>query len=160
MRDVTALSFEPESEEDEEERWFDRPPVVTETGWSGWLPRHPRSAAVARAALRAFLACRPDGGLYVETGELVVSELVANAVLHGGTAETDKLVNVRFDLAPGLLHIEVHDASEALPQPRTVGLEAESGRGLWLVEQLALEWGCGPRDGIGKRVWAACGPQG
>ncbi|GAA1989313.1 ATP-binding protein [Kitasatospora viridis] len=70
----------------------------------------------------------------------------------------DKLVLVQFELVPGLLRIEVHDASDALPVAGRSGAEDESGRGLLLVERLALEWGCGPRQGVGKRVWAVCGP--
>jgi anti-sigma regulatory factor (Ser/Thr protein kinase) len=113
---------------------------------------------VARAVLRTFLSHLADGELYVAASELVLSELVTNAILHGRTAESDKKICVRFKGLPGLLRVEVHDASSTLPTMSTARLDDESGRGLALVELLALRWGCGPRDGVGKQVWAEIGP--
>ncbi|MCC9310912.1 ATP-binding protein, partial [Kitasatospora sp. RB6PN24] len=71
----------------------------------------------------------------------------------------DKLVHVKLAWTHGLLRVEVHDAaSDKLPAPVSAGVEDECGRGLLLVERLAREWGCGPRQGIGKMVWATIGP--
>lgn len=128
--------------------------------YSGWLPRRGRSAGMARRLLRDFLADQLDGELFVEAGELVVSELVTNAVRHARTPP-GRLLLVRFVLRAERLRIEVHDASSGRPAPRAVGLGDESGRGLWLVKQLSLAWGCCPRaGGIGKACWALIGPSG
>ncbi|MFE9421717.1 hypothetical protein ACFYNO_02005 [Kitasatospora sp. NPDC006697] len=50
--------------------------------------------------------------------------------------------------------ISVENAGAGQPVARQVGGEAEAGRGLMLVAALAVEWGVGEREGIGKRVWA------
>ncbi|MFI5755462.1 ATP-binding protein [Streptomyces sp. NPDC051569] len=85
----------------------------------------------------------------------VVAELAANAVLHGHVAGRD------FRLALGLseggtLRVEVADTrGEAMPQVgRGSGPEAETGRGLLLVEAMADRWGVAARQGPGKTVWA------
>ncbi len=124
-----------------------------------WLPRHRKSAGVARLLLREFLAGLDDGELYVDVGELLLSELVTNALVHARVSP-GRLIAVRFVVAVGRLRIEVHDASCERPEVRPVaGGEAESGRGLLLVESLAMAWGCCPRPGgVGKFMWAHVGP--
>ncbi|MFD7905568.1 ATP-binding protein [Kitasatospora sp. NPDC059747] len=130
------------------------------TGHSGrsqaWLSRHQKSVGAARSLLREFLADVDDGQLFLRSGELVLSELVNNALQHARVP--GRLIFVRFDMEPGLLCIEVHDASRRLPKMRTAGSEDESGRGLRLVDQLAKEWGVLPREGVGKSVWALVAP--
>ncbi len=82
--------------------------------------------------------------------EMVVAELVANAVRHAGT---------RFDLVMSRsvrnLNVAVRDRC---PEPaRLVGPDSEAaphGRGLILVEALATHWGCTPTVD-GKVTWAA-----
>lgn len=69
-----------------------------------------------------------------------------------------RLILVRFTLCAAELRIEVHDAGEGLPAAPTTAEppdhDAESGRGLFLVEHLSHRWGCLPRpDGVGKSVW-------
>lgn len=78
---------------------------------------------------------------------LLLSEVVANAVTH---ARTDVEVSVR--LLRGVIRIEVGDASPESARPREVNPDAESGRGLHLVEQLASSWG-EERTEHGKVVW-------
>lgn len=132
------------------------PAVAGECAW--WLPRRRRSAGVARGLLRGFLAELDGGGLYEGDGELVLSELVGNAVRHA-RVPADRLLLVRFELRPGQLRLEVHDAGRVRPVVREVGPEEECGRGLWLVKQLSLAWGCCPRaGGVGQAVWALVGP--
>lgn len=114
---------------------------------------------MARRLLREFLAQVEGGDLCVDSAELVLSELVGNAVQHARTPP-GRLIFVRFELAHGLLRIEVHDADGERPRVRTGGWEAECGRGLWLVDRLSVEWGCCPRaGGIGKALWAVLGPE-
>jgi hypothetical protein len=51
--------------------------------------------------------------------------------------------------------VQVWDANERLPVRETVPLDAETGRGLLLVESLADEWGSyTPEASSGKVVWA------
>ncbi|MFC9328208.1 ATP-binding protein [Kitasatospora sp. NPDC057015] len=71
--------------------------------------------------------------------ELVVTELVTNAIRHGEGPEVH--IHLRLH-RPGILVVEVHDRSRAHPDgPPSVGDEQESGRGLHIVDALALRWG-------------------
>ncbi|MFJ3789165.1 ATP-binding protein [Kitasatospora sp. NPDC090091] len=118
-----------------------------------WLPRHQRSPRTARQQLRDFLRPHPSGEPLLDTGELLVSELVTNAVQHTRTPR-GRLIQVRFSLSDDLLRIEVHDADSEKPVPRPTAATDECGRGLLLVRELATQWGCCPRvGGIGKFVW-------
>lgn len=78
---------------------------------------------------------------------LVVSELVTNAILHGGAAE-----QLRLRRTARRVVIEVFDNGQRMPHPRAADLKAESGRGLHLVARLADRWGARPVRG-GKAVW-------
>ena len=97
--------------------------------------------------------------------ELVVSELVTNAqrVSAGLTWSIywgqwrPGVPSVRLWLCADRQRvlIQVWDADERMPEPQSVDLEAESGRGLLLVETLCAEWGAYvPEDGGGKVTWA------
>ncbi|MFF1903494.1 ATP-binding protein [Kitasatospora sp. NPDC058218] len=113
---------------------------------------------IARLDLRAFLAGLAGGERFTDVGELLLTELVANAVDHAHVP-SDRLIQTRFLLADDSLRIEVHDASAVRPALRTPEEGDESGRGLWLVDQLSREWGCSPRpDAIGKVVWCLITP--
>jgi hypothetical protein len=79
---------------------------------------------------------------------LVLSELVSNAVLHAGDAQGATLV-----LYDDRIRVEVADPSTVAPAPSGYDVNAHTGRGLGLVEALALEWGVAHQDG-GKVVWA------
>ena len=86
-------------------------------------------------------------GPVVETVELLTSEVVTNAIVH--TASSPELV-VR--LGRDRVRIEVRDESRAVPVVRDADVEALSGRGMAIVQELAGAWGVEhvPR---GKRVW-------
>ncbi len=85
-----------------------------------------------------------------ETAALVVAELVANAITHGGP-------HIELDLtaAEGAIRIAVFDSAvtdlDIAPQPAS--LDRQHGRGLVMVERLVTRWG---RDDApnGKTVWA------
>ncbi len=81
-----------------------------------------------------------------ETAELVVSELVTNAVRYA-------IGPVRLRLLRGShLVCEVYDGSAALPRLGVTAVDAESGRGLQVVNYLAQRWGS-RRTKSGKVVW-------
>jgi anti-sigma regulatory factor (Ser/Thr protein kinase) len=92
----------------------------------------------------------------VHPAELVVSELVTNAVRH---ARTDLRVTVSRR-GTGL-YLAVRDGSTVLPplpgRPETAAgtRPEEYGYGLWLVDQIAYAWGAQPtHQRTGKVVWA------
>jgi sigma-B regulation protein RsbU (phosphoserine phosphatase) len=86
-----------------------------------------------------------------EPARLVASELVANACVHvGGTVE------LRLHRRLAGLRIEVKDTSARAAFAAHPGEEAESGRGLYVVQALATTWGTSV-GGDGKRVWAEMG---
>lgn len=84
---------------------------------------------------------------------LVVTELLTNALVHGGEP-----VAVHATTSGDVLRIEVHDSSHGTPHARTPGPEDPSGRGLMLVEGLADRWGV-ERSAQGKVVWAELATQ-
>jgi anti-sigma regulatory factor (Ser/Thr protein kinase) len=107
----------------------------------------PRAAAKARAevaaAIRAWdIPVDPDVAL------LLTSELVTNAVTHGGVPPVVLVITAG---ATGL-RIDVHDGSLDLPVLELAATEDESGRGLLLVTSLSAEWGF-YRTQAGKAVY-------
>ncbi|MGY5131868.1 ATP-binding protein [Streptomyces nigrescens] len=115
------------------------------------LPGDDRSAAHARAALRHHLQLWHISGELADSAELMLSELVTNAVQAQASAGPE--VGVRFAWADGRLRLEVRDASDELPVMNDAKEDEECGRGLVLVDALASGWGV-DRDGTGKTVWA------
>ncbi|SCF58774.1 ATP-binding protein [Streptomyces sp. Ncost-T10-10d] len=94
----------------------------------------------------------PYGSELSDDAAVIVSELAANAVLHGLVAGRD--FELRLVVLAGTLRIEVSDArGERGPEPQPNRPGAESGYGLHLVEALATSWGVKDR-GVGKTVWA------
>ncbi|WP_060882429.1 ATP-binding SpoIIE family protein phosphatase [Streptomyces caniscabiei] len=79
--------------------------------------------------------------------ELVVSELVTNAIRYGGAPIQLRLIRDRT------LICEVSDASSTSPHLRRARQFDEGGRGLLLVAQLTDRWGSRP-SGAGKTIWA------
>jgi len=95
----------------------------------------------------------------LETLELLISEVVTNAVLHSDSARPGGLVTVRVGVGDGLIHIEVIDDGSATSVPviRTTNDDSLSGRGLSWVDRLACAWGTGRDDEEGGAVWFRLG---
>ena len=98
-----------------------------------------------------------------DTVELVVSELVTNAIRVStgpdGRPKYDAktgLPRVGMRLSSDQVHvrIEVWDQDACIPVTKAAGPDDESGRGLMLVEALCEQWGCNTSPGWdGKVVW-------
>ncbi|MDQ2796988.1 MAG: ATP-binding protein [Actinomycetota bacterium] len=87
----------------------------------------------------------------IEDAELLVSELVSNAVRYGRPA-----IMVIITLEPPLVGVSVRDEGEMIPSasPTSVPTSAVSGRGLVIVDRLSSAWGVTPADPPpGKTVW-------
>jgi anti-sigma regulatory factor (Ser/Thr protein kinase) len=99
----------------------------------------------------------------MDTAELIVSELVTNAVKMTGAhdpepkrsdAKGHHLIGVQVRMADRSLYVEVWDPGSGSPIVPEQSLDAEGGRGLFLVETLSKRWDVfWPRSG-GKVVWA------
>jgi serine/threonine-protein kinase RsbW len=129
--------------------------VVVET-WT----RHPRAVGQARTSLRRELDSWQLDGL-AEAAELVLSELLTNAVRHARVPR-GRHIETRYERLPAGVRIEVHDADDTVPVRRQPRPDEESGRGLAVVDALTgTRWGVSGRQGPGKLVWAVVGePQG
>jgi anti-sigma regulatory factor (Ser/Thr protein kinase) len=110
------------------------------------LDRDPAQVGRARAAVREQLH---GWGLarLADPAELMVSELVTNAVRHSH----GRPVELRLVRGDTLL-CEVEDDDHELPTLLSAGPTDESGRGLRVVSALAREWGT-TRTPAGKTVW-------
>ncbi|WP_413094600.1 SpoIIE family protein phosphatase [Streptomyces nitrosporeus] len=109
------------------------------------LPRELRSVARARELARDRLLAWDLGGL-VDTTELLVSELVTNALRYGEGEIRLRLLRDRT------LVCEVWDAGLVQPRRRRARDTDEGGRGLQLVGLLSAAWGS-RRTPRGKTVW-------
>ncbi|MGC9495774.1 SpoIIE family protein phosphatase [Streptomyces sp. WG7] len=111
------------------------------------IDHHPAEAGRARAAVREQLHDWALPANVADTAELMVSELVTNALRHAHT----RPVELRLVRADTLL-CEVDDDDHELPALRGAGPDDETGRGLRVVSTLAREWGAS-RTKAGKTVW-------
>lgn len=119
-----------------------------------WPPA-PLSVGRARKFLAHHLAAWGLPQL-TEDAELIVSELVSNAVVHAHPPY-GSLVATRLERLKHGVRIEVHDAGGTWPVRQEVSADAPTGRGLALVDALTEgHWGFSDRDGPGKVVWAIC----
>ena len=138
------------------------------TGWAlrSYLELAALPGAVPCARLHAKQVLR-EWGLknLAETVELVVSEIVTNAVRASGGLDSDRRSRTPASGIPTVrlwlyvdkqqILVQVWDGNQRRPEPRRPGLEAENGRGLLLVEALSREWGSFvPNGWRGKVVWA------
>jgi anti-sigma regulatory factor (Ser/Thr protein kinase) len=99
-----------------------------------------------------------------QAAELVVSELVTNAVLASEALRDSRpdtpVVQLWLSAKDERILIQVWDASEQMPQRRKPDSEADGGRGLTIVT--AFSTSCGAYElegGAGKIVWAIVGPE-
>ena len=105
------------------------------------------TASIGTARRATARACEAWGYPRTSETELVVSELVANAVMHG----RGSILLTLMDTGDGL-RIEVEDGNPVPPTPLEVHPARVGGYGMHIVARLA-DWGWRP-SGAGKVVWA------
>ncbi|MDH6123287.1 ATP-binding protein [Kitasatospora sp. GP82] len=98
------------------------------------FPPQPRNVGRARLLTGTALAAWGAGAL-ADTAQLVVSELVTNAVRYGRGA-----ISITLALTDTALQISVADFGRELPQVREAGEEDSTGRGLTIVTTLCEQW--------------------
>ncbi|WP_404867790.1 SpoIIE family protein phosphatase [Kitasatospora griseola] len=145
---VLSASLGPDAPSDDVALLLARTRALHEQDVADWeLRRDPAEVARARKLAAAALA---EWGLEEAAfvTELVVSELVTNAVRYGQPPIGLRLIRDR-----GTLICEVSDGSSTAPHLRRARTFDEGGRGLLLVAQLCRNWGTRhtPR---GKTIWA------
>jgi DNA-binding NarL/FixJ family response regulator len=109
------------------------------------LPTDPRAVGTARRWVRELLA--PSATEELDVIELLVSELVTNAIVHASSAP-----RVEVELGRDRIRVAVHDADPTPPARRVPDVGRIGGRGLLLLDELASRWGSEPSGG-GKVVW-------
>jgi Histidine kinase-like ATPase domain len=126
----------------------------------------PGSVRSARLHTKSILRRWRLGGL-ADTAELVVSEIITNAVRAStpivpqppetGQAAGAQLLRFWLTSDQRSVLIQVWDSDHHRPVRKDVGPDAEAGRGLLLIETLSTQWGWyAPEEQGGKVVWAVC----
>lgn len=110
----------------------------------------PRMLPEMRAWAARCLADLGDG--HRDDVLLAATELVANAYVHGGGA---RHIQLWRGVSPCAVRIEVVDVSVEQPRARRSEIEDPRGRGLLVVDGVAVQWGVRrEHEGGGKIVWA------
>lgn len=116
------------------------------------VSKHKRNVPGARTRIGKTLADWGVSGTLADDVTLSADELLSNAIRH--CRVTFAQVEVSVSIQDGALLLEVSDPdADKIPQLRNPTSEEESGRGLYLVSQLADAWGHRHRK-HGKCVWA------
>jgi anti-sigma regulatory factor (Ser/Thr protein kinase) len=112
------------------------------------LPFAPEAVRRARSFVRECAPGMSPGA--IANAELLVSEIVTNAVLHGAPD-----LGVTVAVEHGEMTVRVADGDSRVPTRRDQArADATSGRGLRLVEALSVAWGVEVAPaGRGKTVW-------
>jgi anti-sigma regulatory factor (Ser/Thr protein kinase) len=117
--------------------------------------RDPMLVAMARHWLADYLGLW-EVTVPAQTAELLVSELVTNAIRHGGGSPTVKISIRSASLEVGVTDDDLSHLPDPANHRGVLGLPldptAVGGRGLAIVDGLASEWGTAATDN-GKHVW-------
>jgi anti-sigma regulatory factor (Ser/Thr protein kinase) len=136
--------------------WWDTPAVTSRA-----LSARPEEARTARYFVRELLTCW-GLELLADDAEMIIDELVVNAVLHGTRAGLIRnnpgagrtVLRLCMLRRAGEVMLAVIDPGNETPMPRQPDWGRESGRGLQIVAALSHVWGWSPIAGHGKAVWA------
>jgi len=113
------------------------------------VPGDARAAGVARRAVTSSKAGLPE--IIRHRVALLLSELVTNAVQHGGGPH--ELIEVRLVSTSKRVRVEVHDSGNGGSMTRGRLEEDHGGYGLLLVDHLADSWGREHTDHGGTVAW-------
>jgi len=114
------------------------------------IPGRPEHVFRTRAFIARTLTRQPD--VDTDAATLLTSELVTNAIQHTDSGSPGGTVTVVAIAVPGGVLIEVTDDGSAGTPVVKSDLYAAEGHGLYLVQQLAAQWGY-LRDPAGTTVW-------
>lgn len=119
------------------------------------LPAVSSGVSRARAAAGALPVTLDDESR--DDLRLLVSEVVTNAVRHGGSqghGSADERVRLRMGVEGPRLRVEVFDGGAGFrPAQRRPGADPGSGWGVHFVRELADRWGTAHDTGGGSVVW-------
>jgi anti-sigma regulatory factor (Ser/Thr protein kinase) len=130
-----------------------RPTVITKAAAEAQVHHfNPEPASVPEARrLACDLAARYLDAAQFKSFELVVSEVVSNAIRHGG--ELTEPIRLAVTPKEGYICVQVTDSGPGLvPKPGALEADADGGFGLFIVEQLTRRWGV-TREDNRTRVW-------
>jgi serine/threonine-protein kinase RsbW len=113
------------------------------------LPGHRRSVAAGRHWVVREAAEQGVTGMANQIVELLTSELLANAVLHGPAGGN---VGLRLQCSDTVVRVTVSDREVTVPVVLRPDPIAPNGRGMAIVEAMSNRWGVEVEDG-GKSVW-------
>ena len=120
------------------------------------LPWAMSSAVDSRRGLVSELRAMGVDPAVVDECEIVMSELVTNAVRHAKPL-ADGRIRVSWSVRDGVVEIEVTDGGgPTTPRPAPSSVWSAGGRGLRIVGSLAHEWGV-RQNSTGSTVWASMG---
>ena len=89
----------------------------------------------------------------------MVGELVTNAVAHTASGEPGGFVTVEvssFDAVTAYIEVIDDGSAATVPEVRNADADECGGRGLWLVEAVAVSWGVRDEGYRRRVVWAEC----
>ena len=120
------------------------------------VPWNQSSGRQVRRALVSSLRDLDVDATVVGEAEIVISELVGNAVRHARPLP-DGTIKVNWTVRSGVVEVEVTDGGgPTTPRPAPRALLAVGGRGLRIVRGYAHEWGV-HEDRGGRTVWVSLG---
>jgi anti-sigma regulatory factor (Ser/Thr protein kinase) len=114
------------------------------------LPGDRQSVAVGRHWVVRTAAAHGAVGMTNQVLELLSSELLANAVLHG---PVDTGVGIQLVVGETLARVSVSDGATSSPVVMQADPSAPSGRGMAIVEAMSSRWGVEVHEDGGKTVW-------
>jgi anti-sigma regulatory factor (Ser/Thr protein kinase) len=125
---------------------------TTKTGLSERMAGGPAAAGRAREHLTALLADVMPADSFHDL-LLLTTELVTNAVLHGGVDETRSL-DLRVARRPDAVRVAVTDpGGSTSPHMQDIDVSVPGGMGLFLVDQLSARWGADQAGDGSTLVW-------
>ena len=114
------------------------------------MPHRVDSVPAARAFLSKLLSGWELSDQVIDEASVLTTELMSNAVEHGSG-----VVDLEIAVHDGLLRVGVHDSAVEVPEERDGTTDSlERGRGIWLVQSIARDWGSDSSGKEpGKTVW-------